>query len=107
MSQICGLRREEKDGTCLGQLTFPSSWWPSMMRQNRQKYDTSKAEMKQPKTLVDVKYSVFESRSGKSCQELGPTDKDPGALMPRFFINWFSTENSFSDFEYGTINGRN
>lgn len=60
VSQICS-PRESKDGTCLGQLTLPSSWWPPFTKQAN--FATgSEPFLKQPKVLVDVKYSVFETR---------------------------------------------
>ena len=57
-SQICSLKESGKEGTCLGQLTLPSSWWPSF---------TPKDLIKQPKIRINVKYSVFESPMG--CEE--------------------------------------
>ena len=85
VSQICDLRREAKDGTCLGQLTLPSSWWLPFTQQRLQKrplksasasYSTVQPEapadlgiMKQPKVFVDVKYSVFETRAGAPCEQ--------------------------------------
>ena len=85
VSQICDLRREAKDGTCLGQLTLPSSWWMPFTQQRLQKrppksasasYSTVQPEapadlgiMKQPKVFVDVKYSVFETRAGAPCDQ--------------------------------------
>ena len=85
VSQICDLRREAKDGTCLGQLTLPSSWWMPFTQQRLQKrppksasasYSTVQPEapadlgiMKQPKVFVDVKYSVFETRAGAPCEQ--------------------------------------
>ena len=86
VSQVCAFRREVKDGTCLGQLTLPSSWWMPFTQQ-LQKQPQSEAGnegdhpevdqgiMKQPKVFVDVKYSVFETRAGASCyQDQGRAD---------------------------------
>ena len=87
VSQICDLRREAKDGTCLGQLTLPSSWWMPFTQQRLHKRPpVSSAQksasaggigqpeadlgiMKQPKVFVDVKYSVFETRAGVPCHQ--------------------------------------
>ena len=45
-------------GTCLAQLTLPSSWWPPITQE--------KAARKQPKILTEVYYSVL-LRSGGMC----------------------------------------
>ena len=84
VSNICSPKDNSKkdDGTCLGQLTLPSSWWPSVTpmlkkkkrRENSNIQDetltTETAKFKQPKVLVDVKYSVFEMSHGYSCDTL-------------------------------------
>ena len=84
VSNICSPKDNSKkdDGTCLGQLTLPSSWWPSVTpmlkkkkrRENSNIQDetltTETAKFKQPKVLVDVKYSVFEMSHGYSCESL-------------------------------------
>ena len=75
VTSICSLK-DEKDGTCLGQLTLPSSWWPSVTPNLRKEAVASldassnvEAKIKQPKVLVEVKYSVYETR-GNSCDEV-------------------------------------
>ena len=68
-SQICSLKESGKEGTCLGQLTLPSSWWPSF---------TPKDLVKQPKIRINVKYSVFETPMG--CEE------------SKFFLNFEKKE---------------
>ena len=74
VSNTCSLKDSNKDGTCLGQLTLPSSWWPSVtpMLKKRPNQETvsSETKFKQPKVLVDVKYSVFEMSHGYSCDTL-------------------------------------
>ena len=88
VSQVCAFRREVKDGTCLGQLTLPSSWWMPFTQQLQKRPQNSEVGieagledvvdqgiMKQPKVFVDVKYSVFETRAGASChQDQGRVD---------------------------------
>ena len=89
VSQICAFRREVKDGTCLGQLTLPSSWWMPFTQQLQKRPKKGRGQpsatggdsgpeansaadqgiMKQPKVFVDVKYSVFETRAGASCHQ--------------------------------------
>ena len=82
VSQTCSLK-DGKDGpTCLGQLTLPSSWWPSVtpiLKKRPEGQEKTKtlnkntaaadAKFKQPKVLVEVKYSVFETRE-QSCDEI-------------------------------------
>ena len=104
VSQICDLRREAKDGTCLGQLTLPSSWWLPFTQQRLQKrplksasasYSTVQPEapadlgiMKQPKVFVDVKYSVFETRAGAPCdqQSQGHKAQSKGIKEGSFYL---------------------
>ena len=89
VSQVCAFRREVKDGTCLGQLTLPSSWWMPFTQQLQKKPSSMEAGndgghpeaevdqgiMKHPKVFVDVKYSVFETIAGASChQDQGQAD---------------------------------
>ena len=77
VSQTCSLK-DGKDGpTCLGQLTLPSSWWPSVTPILKKRPEETKtlnkntadAKTKQPKVLVEVKYSVYETRE-QSCDEI-------------------------------------
>ena len=84
VSQVCAFRREVKDGTCLGQLTLPSSWWMPFTQQLQKRpqseagkeggghpeaAEADQGMMKQPKVFVDVKYSVFETIAGASCHQ--------------------------------------
>ena len=68
-SVMCSLRREEKEGTCLAQLTLPSSWWPSFTKKGSSEEAKGHDLVKLPKILVDVKYSAFETLSG-SCADV-------------------------------------
>merc|ERR1712223_698790 len=43
VSQVCAFRREVKDGTCLGQLTLPSSWWMPSTQQLQKKPSSMEA----------------------------------------------------------------
>lgn len=53
-----------REGTCLGQLTLPSSWWPSLAQTSS---TDAKSTVKQPKVNVKASYSVHETR-GPSCK---------------------------------------
>ena len=79
-SVMCSLRREEKDGTCLAQLTLPSGWWPSFT-QKGQKADKETQAAKHPKVLVDVKYSAFET-TGTTCS-FRTKEERGGLQLPR------------------------
>lgn len=54
-----------REGTCLGELTVPALWWPSMTHSVGS--DLTKTASKQPKVNVKVAYSVFETK-GHNCQ---------------------------------------
>ena len=62
-----------RDGTCLGQITLPASWWPSLVgisegsKGGSSKTSSSKASLKQPKVNVRVSYLVYETR-GQTCK---------------------------------------
>ncbi len=88
VSQICDLGQQDKDGTCLAQLTLPSGWWPAFTRQNKGQSDREKDEtfftlVKQPKVLVDVKYSVFEMKAGSPCNS-EPNEKGNNTFLTYF-----------------------
>ena len=79
VSQICSFEEGDEsrqDGTCLSQLTLPSHWWPSFTMSQAEtemsfdgsgKFESSGKFVKQPKVMVNVKYSVFETRAGTPC----------------------------------------
>ena len=65
-----------RDGTCLGQITLPASWWPPLVgNANTWKHDDDnslgksfkKATTKQPKVNVKVSYLVYETNED-SCE---------------------------------------
>ena len=62
-----------RDGTCLGQITLPASWWPPLVgRTEKWKSQNSegsfdKAAPKQPKVNVKVSYLVYETEE-ESCK---------------------------------------
>ena len=62
-----------RDGTCLGHITLPASWWPSLVgltessKGGPSKTSSSKASLKQPKVNVRVSYLVYETR-GQTCK---------------------------------------
>ncbi|CAB4057888.1 TMEM132 [Lepeophtheirus salmonis] len=51
-----------RDGTCLGQLTLPSRWWPSLVFNGSEEG----GKTKHPKIIASISYSVEEAR-GNSC----------------------------------------
>ena len=62
-----------RDGTCLGQITLPASWWPPLIGRADNWKDTSsessfsKPVPKQPKINVKVTYLVYETKE-ESCK---------------------------------------
>lgn len=46
------------EGTCLGEVTLPSSWWPSLTGM----VSDEGGKAKQPKLSVKVTYTVFEAQ---------------------------------------------
>eukprot|EP00092_Neocalanus_flemingeri_P018939 GFUD01020515.1.p1 GENE.GFUD01020515.1~~GFUD01020515.1.p1 ORF type:complete len:1459 (-),score=271.45 GFUD01020515.1:1899-6275(-) len=55
-----------KDGTCLGQITIPSGWWPPLTAENGKL-------TKHPKIVTQVFYSVQFKKDGECT--LGPSDQ--------------------------------
>ena len=58
-----------KDGTCLGQITLPASWWPPLVGRLDKTSESSfaKPAPKQPKVNVKVSYLVYETEE-ESCK---------------------------------------
>ena len=62
-----------RDGTCLGQITLPASWWPPLvgvaenLKGRASESSSAKASPKQPKVNVKVSYLVYETRE-QSCK---------------------------------------
>ena len=59
-----------KDGTCLGQITLPASWWPPLIGRIDKTSESSfsKPAPKQPKVNIKVSYLVYETEED-SCKE--------------------------------------
>lgn len=55
-----------KDGTCLGEITIPSGWWPSLAAENGKL-------TKHPKIVTQVFYSVQFKKNGECT--VGPSDQ--------------------------------
>jgi transmembrane protein 132 len=55
-----------RDGTCLGQITIPSGWWPPLTAENGKL-------LKHPKIVTQVFYSVQFKKDGECT--LGPSDQ--------------------------------
>ena len=58
-----------KDGTCLGQITLPASWWPPLVGRIDKTSESSfaKPAPKQPKVNIKVSYLVYETEE-ESCK---------------------------------------
>jgi hypothetical protein len=61
-----------REGTCLGQLTLPALWWPSMTHSGAVGTDLTKA--KQPKVNIKVSYSAYETKGQNCLGEQGTVD---------------------------------
>ena len=62
-----------RDGTCLGQITLPASWWPPLVgrtenwKNQNSESSFDKSAPKQPKVNVKVSYLVYETEE-ESCK---------------------------------------
>ena len=63
MLLICRSGDGAEGGTCLGELTLPSSWWPAFV--------TSGKKAKHPKVNVVATYRVYETSELSCTQQKG------------------------------------